>query len=336
MPVGCGSHTAQIIDRDGAVVAVPDVLLEVEWTRVLDDTSTARILVQPGDDCCAALSRVRSWRHKLALWRDNQPVWEGPILTPIWRNSGVEITAVDIMGWLDRRVPHSDLTFADDELAEIAAVLIRDGFAPDDPGHSVTIIASTRIRGRREYQADVGQIGDHLRDLAATGLDYTAVGSRILLLPEDHCARVGSLTDGDFADGLRIAEDGAGLATRWIVQGSEDVTGTAGGIDPYYGLLERVVEETSILDSASATAAARSRLRASRPAPVFIDTDDTTTLSPDASVDVPTLVPGWCVDVSTTETCRNIAQSMKILGLKVKETGAAGETVSVQLAPSGM
>ncbi|WP_433341749.1 hypothetical protein [Streptomyces sp. CA-253872] len=330
------------MDRDGATVTEADVLLEVEWARVLDDTSTARILVQPDGDCCAAFARVRSWRHQLHIYRDDTPVWMGPIVTPEWRaTGGVEIQAVDVLGWLDRRVPHQSLAFEDTDLEVIARWLIEDGFAPDDPGHEVQVIGPTRIRGARAYQEDVGQTGDHLRELAATGLDYTAIGSRIVLLPESHCARVGSLTDADFPAGLTITEDGASLATRYIVHGRDSengqppVVGSAGGGHPYYGLLERSVEESSVLDNASATAAARSRLGALLPAPTFIDTSQETTLAPDAAVDVEQLVPGWCVDVTTTSTCRDISQRLKIQGVKVKET-ADGESVSVQLAPSGV
>ncbi|GAA2945943.1 MULTISPECIES: hypothetical protein [Streptomyces] len=334
MPVGCSSHQAAIIDRDGAVVATADVLLSVEWARVLDDVSEAQVVIQPDGDCCAAMSRVRAWRHKLAIYRDGQACWEGPIVAPEWHADGtVQISAVDILGWMDRRTPHTDMRFVARELAEIAAWLVDDGFAPDDPGHTVEIIAPTRIRGDREYQVDTGQTGDHLRDLASTGIDYTAVGSRILILPEDHCARVGSLTDQDMPDGLVVVEDGLALTTRWVVHGAEGVRGEAGGVHPYYGLLEQVVEETSILDNASAAAAARSKLRASSPAPVFLDSQ-ATTLSPDAAVDVRSLVPGWCVDVTTTATCRTISQSLKIVGVKVTEDDA-GERVSVQLTPAG-
>lgn len=333
MAVGCGTHQAQIIDRDGAVISSADVLVEVEWTRVLDNISSARILVHPDGDCCASLARVRSWRHKLALYRNGRPVWEGPIVTPKWTATGVEIKAYDVLAWLDRRVPHQDVQFVDDELAEIARWLIEDGFAPDDPGHTVEIIEPTRIRGAREYEVDVGQTGDHLRDLAETGIDFTAVGSRILILPETYSARVGSLTDEDFPDGLSITEDGAALATRWIVHGKDDVKGEWGGTDPYYGLLEQTVEATSILDNASATGAARSRYGANYPSPVFLDSQQTT-LSPDAAVDVPSLVPGWCVDVTTTATCRDISQALKILAVKVTEDGD-GEAVAVQLTPTG-
>ncbi|MFE3378692.1 hypothetical protein [Streptomyces anulatus] len=333
MPVGCGTHQALIVDRGGAVVSTADTLVEVEWTRVLDDTSSAKILVHPDADCCASLAEVRAWRHKLCLYRDGHPVWEGPIIAPKWSAAGVEIRAFDILAWLDRRVPHSDVQFVDRELAEIAEWLIHDGFAPDDPGHSVEIVEPTRIRGRREYEVDVGQTGDHLRDLADTGIDFTAVGSRILLLPENFSGRVGALTDADFPAGLSVAEDGAALATRWVVHGKDGVKGVAGGHDPYYGLLEQSVEETSVLDDASAEGAARSRLRANLPAPVFLDSQQTT-LSPDAAVDVPTLVPGWCVDVTTTATCRTISQSLKIVTVKVSEDGD-GESVAVQLTPAG-
>ncbi|MGW1711013.1 hypothetical protein ACWCP8_37540 [Streptomyces sp. NPDC002206] len=178
MAVGCGSHVTRIIDRGGAVVANADVLLTVEWSRVLDDISTVRILVQPDGDCCAQLAAVRCWRHKLVIYRDGRPCWEGPISTPEWNADGtVEIAAADVLAWLDRRVPHANKTFTGEDLAAIAQWLIEDGFAPDDPGHSVEIVAPTRIRGDREYETDVEQTGDHLRDLAGTGLDYTAVGS---------------------------------------------------------------------------------------------------------------------------------------------------------------
>ncbi|MGW1711014.1 hypothetical protein ACWCP8_37545 [Streptomyces sp. NPDC002206] len=68
-------------------------------------------------------------------------------------------------------------------------------------------------------------------------------------MPEEHCARVGALTDADFPDGLVIVEDGLALSTRWVIHGKDDVEGEAGGVHPYYGLLERAVEESSVLDA---------------------------------------------------------------------------------------
>lgn len=335
---GCGSHTARIVDRDGATITDANVLVEVEWNRTLDDTSTARVLIHPEGDCCERLGQVRSWRHRLLIYRDGEPVWEGPVLQVEWGYGQVEIFAADVTAWLGRRVPHASLSFTTTDLTEIAEALIEDGFAPDDPGHTVSIVGPARVRGSRTYTEDVGQTLDHLQDLADTGIDFTAVGQTIVLLPEDFSASIGRLTEADMPEGLIVAEDGASLATRWVVAGDEegDVLGSAGGADAYYGLLERYLEQTSIDDDASATAAAEAKLRTSRQVPVFIDTQDVT-ISPQAAINVPDLVPGWCLDITTTLTCRTVTQRLKIVGVKVTEDGGSGdapggESVQVQVA----
>lgn len=330
---GCGTHTAFVVDRDGAIVSDLSVLVIVEWRRILDDVSGARVRVIPDGDCCEQLGNVRTWRHRLVIARDGQHVWDGPIIQAEWRDGQVDLFASDFLVFLDRRVPHESITFTNADLTDIASWLIEDGFAPDDPGHTVEVMGRSMVEGGREYTQDIGQTGDHLRDLAESGIDYTAVGSKILLLPETWSASVGTLTDEDMPEGMVVVEDGSALATRWIVHGNEDsgIKGEWGGADAYYGLLERSVEDTSITTDVSATAAARSRRNASLPVPVFLASEEVT-LSPDAAVDVATLVPGWCVDVSTNATCRDLTQRMKILGVKVVEDGN-GESVQVTLSP---
>lgn len=342
MTVGCASHSYSITDRDGGTVTASGVLTSVEYNRVLDDVSTAQVTIGvSGPGCCTELGNIRSWRHWLNIYRDDSFMWSGPITTVDWSWDTVTVSAVDIIGILDRRVPHQNLTFTETDLTEIARQLIGDGFAPDDPGHDVTVIGPAGVLGGRQYSKDIGQTADHLRDLADTGLDFTAVGANIVLLPEDHCAVVGRLSDEDLPEGVTVSEDGTALATRWIVAGSDDsgALGTAGGVDDYYGLLERYVEQTSITDQASADAAAAAKLRASLPAPVFIDTQNIT-LSPTANVEVLSLVPGWCLDITTSSTCREITQRLKITGLQISEDGGDGDTpgqerILVQVAASG-
>lgn len=338
---GCGTNTARIVDRTGGTIAEATVLTEVEWNRKLDDTSTARVVISPEGDCCERLGDVRSWRHSLVIWRDGQLVWAGPIIQIEWRLGEVEISASDISAWLALRVPHSDMTFTDVDLMTVAKALIEDGFAPDDPGHLVQVLGPAKVKGSRSYTKGVGQTFDHLLDLAATGIDFTVIGKTIVLLPEDHSASIGRLDDNDFPEGLIVAEDGTSLATRWIVSGDDDGTilGSAGGAHDYYGLLERYIEETSIPDAASAAAAAAARLRASLPVPVFIDSQQVT-LSPQAAVDVAQLVPGWCIDITSAQTCRKISQRLKIVGVTVLENGGDGdspgsESVQVQVAVTG-
>ncbi|MFD0208952.1 hypothetical protein ACFVH9_07430 [Streptomyces hirsutus] len=314
------------------------VLTEVEWGRVLDGTSSARAVIQPGSDCCARLGRIGSWRNRLVLFRDGRYVWDGPVTDVTWSLGEVEIVAEDLSVWLDKRVPHENRTFTNVDLSEVAEWLITDGFAPDDPGHTVEIVGKAGITGSRSYSAGIGQTGDHLRQLAEAGIDYTVIGSKILLLPEDHLVSVGRLSDVDLPDGLAVSEDGKSLVTRWIVAGSEasGVVAADGGIDEWYGLHERYVEMSEITDQASALQAAKARRRVSSAVPVFIDTREVT-ISPQANIDVPSLVPGWALDVTSASTCRQIAQRLKILGVRVAENGGdentpGSESVQVQVA----
>lgn len=334
-------YTARVVDRDGAVVAEAVTLTDVEWTRLLNDTSTAQVTVMPDEDCCARLGRVRSWRQELHIYRNGQWVWGGPILSVEWSAGRVDIFAADISAWLARRVPHEGIRFTDSDLTSIAQWLITDGFAPDDPGHSVTVVGEAGVRGGREYVRNVGQTLDHLKDLAETGLDFTVIGEQIIILPDGWSQGVGTLFDADLPEGLVVAEDGAALGTRWVVAGGQDgsLIGDEGGADPYYGLLERYVAQTSIQTQAAADSAARALWRSSQPVPVFIDTQEVT-IAPEANIDVGSLVPGWSLDIATTTTCRNIRQRLKIIGVKVSagSTGAdapAQERIQVQVAASG-
>jgi hypothetical protein len=322
-------------------VAVGDVLTEVEWTRTLDAVSRARAVIAPDGDCCNRLGRISTWRNRLVVFRDGRYVWDGPITGINWTLDGVELRASDVLAWLDNRVVHQDRTFSNVDLMEIGEWLIDDGFAPDDPGHTVQAVGRAGVSGSRSYAKDIGQTGDHLRQLAKAGLDYTAIGSKILLLPETHLQSVGRLSDADLPEGLEVAEDGASLVTRWIVAGSEasGALGTDGGSDAFYGLHERYVEQNEITDNASAVQAAKARRRVSLPVPVFIDTREVT-LSPEAAIDVPSLVPGWCLDVTSAGTCRKVAQRLKITGVKVAENGGDDDTpgrerVQVQVAATG-
>lgn len=338
--LSCATHSYVVRDRSGALVSASGVLTDVEWHRTLDDVSTARVSVAGGLDCCGDLSQLRTWRQTLDIYRGGTFAWSGPITQIEWTVNGVTIDAVDVIGWLDRRVPHQDFAFTGTDLNEIARQLIDDGFEPDDPGHTVTIIEPAGVTGGRQYTEGVGQTADHLRDLAETGIDFTAVGNNIVLMPESFCAVVGRLSDADMPEGLIVAEDGTTLATKWYVSGQDtDVVGSSGGADPYYGLLERYIEQTSVTDSDSAQQAAEAKLRASSSAPVFIDTQQVT-LSPTAPVSIEQLIPGWCLDITSAGTCRTITQRLKIVGVDVRETGGSGSTagqeqVQIQVASSG-
>src|SRR4030095_4025788 len=316
MTLGCATHTYTITDRDGGTVATSGLLTSVAYNRVLNDVSTASVVIGvSGPECCSDLGGLRSWRHQLNIYRAGESgsalVWSGLLVNIDWQFDRVSVEAVDIIGLLDRRVPHQDFVFEGVDLTEIASQLITDGFAPDDTGHSITVMGLAGVSGGRSYPANIGQTADHLRDLTETGIDMTAVGNNIVLLPDGFCEVVGRLSDDDLPDGLTVSEDGASLATRTIVAGTEDddPVGTAGGTNAYYGLLEKYTEIQNITDQTSADEAAQARLKAALAVPVFIDTQNIT-LSPQADVSVENLVPGWCLDITSDATCRTITQRL--------------------------
>lgn len=343
MPLGCvATHTYTITDRGGGVVAASGILTYVQWSRIINDSSTASVRIAvSGNDCCAQLGNIRSWRQTLNIYRGGMFVWSGFIVNVDWKFDEVNVDAIDIIGLMDRRVPHQNFSFTDTDVTEIARQLVEDALFPDDPGHSVTVIGPSGVLGGRTYDQNVGQTADHLRDLADTGLDFTAVGNNIVIMPDDFCEVVGRLADEDMPEGLSVAEDGGSLATRVIVAGSEqdDVIGVAGGVNAYYGLLERYVEQNNISTQEAADAAAQARLKSSLGVPTFIDTKEVT-LAPTANVELSHLVPGWCLDITTDGTCRTISQRLKITGLQVTEDGGSGSTggqekVTIQVASTG-
>lgn len=333
MALGCQTHSYTITDRDGGHVASSGKLTEVRWNRVINDVSDATVTIGvEGKNCCNELGNVRSWRHWLNIFRGGVFVWSGPIVTPTWTQDSLIVNAVDLIGLLDRRVVHRPLEFARAPVSIIAEALIADGLQPDDPGHNTTVIAPTPVTGGRTYPAWIGQTADHLRDLSETGMDFTAIGHNILILPDAFDETVGRLSDPDLPEGLRVTEDGSQLATRQVVAGDDETgfVGVAGGVDPYYGLLEIYTEQNTLKTLDDVDQAAAGKLEGSLTSPVFIDTQDVT-LAPTAPVVIEQLVPGWCVEITSSRTCREITQRMKITGLGVAEAGE-GEKITLQVA----
>lgn len=342
VPLGCKSHSYSITDRDGRVISTGGTLTNVEYNRVLNDSSSASVRIGVSDpSCCAQLGGIRSWRHRLNIYRGGELMWSGFVLNPTWTADDVVVSAVDVVGLLDRRVPHQDMVFNGTDLTAIAQQLVDDALAPDDPGHDVVVMGPSGVTGGRAYAQNVGQSGDHLRDLADTGIDFTAVGNTVVILPDSFCEVVGRLSDVDLPQGVSVTEDGATLVTRQIVAGSDEsgVVGVAGGTNAFYGLLELYDEQTSITTTTAAAAAASAKLAASAIVPVHIDTQSLT-LSPSAPVDAASLVPGWCLDITTTITCRDITQRLKITGLQVTEDGGSADTpgqeqITLQVTATG-
>jgi hypothetical protein len=315
------------------------------WGRVLDDVSQASVTM-PGN-CCDQLADVRSWANELHIIRNGEEVWAGPIVTQPNCRSGVTFVAWDVSGWLDRRVIRARTCFdpACGGIAVdgpgIAERLVRAAFAPDDPCVLPTL---TVIRGgpaqERDYLEASNYVMPALKDLAKGALDFTTIGRRIVLMPEGHLlGRTALLSCDSFGGDVCTTEDGLGLATRAFVQGklpdnTTPVVGSSGGVDPFYGLVEVLVQDDSVRTEQAARNQAAGIVNARNPAPVLVQAPAGSALDPDAPVCINELVPGVEVPVLMDCTCRQVAQSMRLTKLDVT-VDATGELVSPLLTPSG-
>lgn len=336
--LGCAQDYALAFhDRTGSIpVGAALEPTSLSWGRVLDDTSDAQAVVDLASvDCCDTLSQIRTWCNDMSLYRDGALVWQGPVTEIEYVGDTVTINAKDVTAWLARRVVHTAMDFTAAgtgplDLSLIAEALVRDAFLLDDPGVlTYLLVTLSGIPGERAYEVNQGYVGDELRELARTGIDFTAIGHRILLTGEGSLARLATLDDEHFAGPLRIVEDGLAATSRAIVLG-EGIVAESGGIGPC-GLLERLIKEDSIKDMVSAQAEADSLVASGQPTPLYLEVPDGSQLTPDAPVGIAELVPGVTIPVASTQTCRDVSAVLRLTKLAVTY-GAGGESVAVTLS----
>lgn len=344
--LGCGTYQVLATSRcgDRTVCELTNVS-DLTHGRILDDTSEAIIVIDlTGDDvetCCECVGDLRSWIHSIMILRDGELVWgPGPIVNILYQKEQVAITARDNSAWLDARLIHTDNDFTDKDPLVIAQWIIDDALSLDDPCGIVDnlFIQEPTALGAidREYTAeDPSQYaGDAFRELARTSIDYTVVGSTILIGEPLVFGPYTTLTDEDFQVELEIEERGLEAATKWVVQ-SDVARGEAGGSDPYYGLIEQLAEESQIEDDDQAELVATNRLTASNPVPLYINVPEGARLSQNAPVCFKQLVPGTLVNVNVRDLCREVFAQLKLTAVKVHVTEDGDEEVGITLSPLG-
>lgn len=329
-------YRAVIRDRTGPEILELD-FQSLEWNRNLNDISEATVTMPPGADCCGKYGEIQPWRHELAISRNSDEVWTGPVRVPVDCTSNIVLKATDVLGWLEKRVIHNNHDWTVSLLGSVqaAAELITDGFAPDDPNVLKYLDAiETGVIGGRSYLANSKYVIDALRDLAKGSLDFTTIGRRIVLMPPGYeLGRTTLLTCQHFLGDLCTAVDGDAAATRTVVTGT-GVTGTAGGVDPYYGLLELLVNDDQIGRQSTADDQAAGLLEGRNPPPNLIQPPTGNGLAPDTPICLSDLVPGVTIPVSVNCTCRNSLQDMRLSSVKVTVDNS-GETITPLLVPLG-
>jgi len=354
MTLGCGLLNYEILvnDRCGAprVSRVTDFVERIEFTRVLDGPGAATITL--GTGCCDELRKIASLRHTLMIVRDGVAQWDGVILvkedggtrrtesgraTTSERRVGIDVAtlyAFTYETWLDVRAVRTAYKYDSIDPIVYLEEIIRAGLEPDDPclleyldfrpGVEPTEIAI------EPYESSVG---DELREWGKEGVDYTSIGRRLVVFPADTTlGAVGPFRDEHFLTVPRILEQGGDFTSRAIVKANGHVR-SAGSIDPYYGLVERISENDRATTSTGAFNSAKARLGGlGGRVPIYIVLDSDTYLAPETPVELEELWPGIKVDIQLLERCTEIYQSFKLAGTRVVVDNE-GEKVALTLIP---
>lgn len=341
--LGCGTYEAYVQDRGGT----GQVELEwstLDWERVVDDTSSANVTAQ-GEDamagCCEALSGVKPWKNELAIYRDGEPVWEGPIVRvqddP--DSFSVTISARDLSAWFDHRLVHNDHDYANIDSATVFQEIVEDAMAPDNsPGVTVTTSPTGVLTTLRVIALQHRMAGDVLRDLSNASIDWTVLVRRILaggiVVPT---ASLGTLTAEDFLKRPAVVLDGTDQTNRRIVRGAgggeagDTIFGDATYTDPDSGLLESVETITTIENTAAAQATADGSVALLVAARAVGEC----TLAPTAPVTVEQLVAGALLDVVLDDLCIPVVDTLRIHRVGGRVTHPDGETIALDLQPIG-
>lgn len=377
MPLSCKNHRAAIFDRGGTrVLGFFENITSVSWERVRDDFSTAQVTIsEPTKGCVDLLQQIGVNRHELVIWRGNDRVWEGPV-TLISRHSDTfQVQARDVIHYLYRTVMHSGYDSAaywspnnsdpdkvfinnvepvvDRAYRIIEGELNRLKETFDPPVNIVpyltkirhSIIADER-KANRKTSPFAMTVYDELETMAQTGgLDYTAVGRRIIL--NDARVPVGQtpvLTEADFIGEVVVTSYGMDGATRAFTTGDNGMYGVAGLTDAemeddFYGeweTVEQMFDEDSEAPPTqnSLDNAAEFNMVGKNPPPTRVRLPENTRLNPNGVLNIQDLVPGVHMPLRASLFSIDLVQMQKLDTVKVTETGADGEQITISMVPS--
>lgn len=343
--LGCGEWHLFLAERGGT-----RIIDEIPWGQssfghVIDDMGQMYISLS-GTGCCSLLKEVEPFTHEIVAFRDNSkvPDWAGPIVSMNIGSDSARIDARDVFQWFERRFITEDLSYAEIDLAQIFVNVAEHALDLDGNSPEIDfLVTDCGHEGNRIYKAqDWMRSADALRDLAKTGVDFSASGHQIHVGGLEFQSENLLLTDADVRNAT-TTKDGLGFATEAIVTGAEiesggvRVTGRATAGVGKYGLIQQLFREQDILDQGSVDLSARSIVESRQPAPIFLSV----TLAPECSHKFKDLRPGSRIDqrfenVSGCAVPPGIMRLVsKATNIAASEGGGAAEAIVLNLSPVG-
>lgn len=191
--LGCADeYTVIITARDLETYAAELRWSSLSWSRVLDEVSTASVVVPDvfgGLRCNIELgSAIVPWRFGIRIERNGTQVWCGPITSiarPERDGAGadyVEIAASDAMAWMGRRTTTASQLYTDQDGGTVFKGVLEDGTSVDNLFGLYCPEFSTGYMMTREILAlDFEYTLDVLTELADSAVDYFVVGKELVV-----------------------------------------------------------------------------------------------------------------------------------------------------------
>jgi hypothetical protein len=184
-------------------------------------------------------------------------------------------------------------------------------------------------------------VWEEIDDMAAKGgIDYTVIGRAIHFWDTSKpLGQTRTATQADFQERLKATVYGMDLATYAAVTDGEGSFGSAGGVDPYYGLvenLETAYDETEGSDpptSAEMASQAQRNLVGRNPAPLVIRVPDSSSINVNGVFSIADLVPGVFIPLRAKILIREFNQMQKLDKVSVIES-AEDEKIAVTMSPA--
>jgi len=378
MPLGCAEeYSVAIVRQPGnmtdqgtrpAVVGHLEELVSVEWGRVLNDTSKARITVTKCVTNCKTLtsgdarwSSVDPWAHEIWIYRDGEIAWMGPIVYIRETPHFFHFEAHDMIAWVGRREIINFYSTTDDA-ASIAYDLIQTFFPPSDPDllQHVVLLNTANTLVTVEWDRAQYVILQKWQDLINAGLNYTTMARYIFLSGQDvpNLNFPFVLNADDIESEVEILKDGINFGDHVVGLGEGNTfgTGPSAADEAYYGKVTYPPTRfNDVRDDAqlqSLTIDLYDELRDLRPQLVV---PSGSALSPETDifktgysfpvafrlVDQPIpalvdLIPGHRYDVQVGESfCQSATYPMRLGQLAVTWTDKQGEKIAVSLTTLG-
>lgn len=378
--LGCASAYTVTLHYQGGqrVYAYPEAVESVEWSRTRRGVSEATVQLSKQSlsaECAGLMVDVWPLTHEVTIYRDDRAVWQGPLVRrPMVRGQAGQTTitleAKDAGMWLERRLPHQGRKLEGVPLDEAARAVMRSCLEHRDP-NLLEHVVSADFSGQDTVSHTIHAYGrwgiDEIDDLAEQGMDWTFVGRALFLSPPstvDSLAQA-QLTSYDLMGDVELELDGeeyaslvyaAPQATEGVWEHLEGV----GGVSPYFGLVEQVVQtdlswhvnddgewdppegggdedplSRAETEQALVRTAQERREQVSRPL-ILVRASEGARLSPDAPISLDRLVPGVRLDLALDEQdfLFSVVRPMRLSRVDVTWDGSS-EQVGVALSQIG-